>query len=173
MKKLALLILGIIIGALAMYFYFHSDKNNIDMAQVPTPKGIVSPSEIKTLTQAYNDRYDTITNTFFKGVKGGDNRSSWYSIEDLENFLALAKQQAGELGYTMDGVRLYLGAHPTVDEVPGYTTMLLVPTGYEKSSEGNMINSGLQKGGGGNDIGGANGLDQGESGIPPNANYPQ
>lgn len=173
MKKLALFILGIILGALAMYFYFHSDQNSSDMAETTPPTGVITPSEITALTQAYNDRYDIITNTYFKGVTGGDNRSSWYSIEDLEAFLASAKKQAGELGYIMNGVRLYPGAHPTVDGVPGYTTFLLVPTGYEKTSEGNMIDSGLQKGGGKNDIGGANGMNQGENGIPPGINYPQ
>lgn len=171
MKKLALVVLGIILGALAMYFYFHSDKNTIEMAQAP--KGIITPAEITALTQAYNDRYNTITNTYFKGIEDGDNRSSWYSIEDLEAFLALAKQQAGELGYTMNGVRLYLGAHPTVDDIPGYTTLLFVPTGYENSSEGNIVNSGLQKGGNNNDIPGADGFDKGDDGVPPGANYPQ
>lgn len=173
MKKLALVILGIILGALAMYFYFHNYQNINDMGQTPQPSGLITPAEIQTLTQAYNDRYQTITDTYFKGVEGGDNRSSWYDIEDLENFIKIAKQEASDLGYTMNGVRLYLGAHPTVDGIPGYTTMLLVPTGYENSSEGNMINSGLQKGGGNNDIGGANGMNQGQNGIPPGINYPQ
>lgn len=172
MKKLALLILGIILGACAMYFYFHNDKNNEDMAEIPTPPGLVKPSEIQVLTKAYDARYDSISNQFFKGVAGGDNRSSWYSIEDLENYLALAKKQAGELGYTMNGVRLYLGAHPTVDNIPGYTTLLMVPTGYQNSSEGNMI-EGPQKGGGNNDIPGGDGLDKGSDGVPPAANYPQ
>ncbi len=171
MKKLGILILGIIIGALAMYFYFHNDQNNSDMGQIPQPEGLINPTEIQTLTQAYNDRYNTVTDTYFKGVVGGDNRSSWYALEDLENFLALAKKEATDLGYTMDGVRLYLGAHPLVDGIPGYTTILFVPTGYENTSEGNLVKTGLKKGG--NDIGGANGLDKGSDGVPPSANYPQ
>lgn len=172
MKKLALLILGIILGAGAMYFYFHNDENTDDMTEVPSPSGLIKPSEIKTLTEAYNARYDTITNQFFRGIEGGDNRSSWYSIEDLENYLTLAKQQANDLGYTMNGVRLYLGAHPTIDNVPGYTTLLFVPTGYVNTSEGNMLNPPFQKGGN-NDIPGGNGLNKGGVGDPPSANYPQ
>ena len=164
MKKLALVILGIILGALAMYFYFHSDKNTNDMAQ--EPKGMITPAEITALTQAYNDRYQTITDTYFKGIADGDNRSSWYSLEDLESFLAIAKQEATDAGYTMDGVRLYLGAHPKVDNIPGFTTLLFVPTGYEGNSQAN-------KGGGSVDIPGNNGFDRGGNGIPPGANYPQ
>jgi len=173
MKKFALLILGFILGALAMYFYFHNDKNVNDMADTPTPSGIIKPAEIKALTQAYNSRYDSINNTVFKGVPGGDNRSSWYSIEDLENYLTLAKKQATELGYTMDGVRLYLGANPIVNNVPGYTTLLFVPTGQKNSSEGSMVNMSLQGGGGSPDIPGGDGYDHGGNGVPPGANFPQ
>ena len=170
MKKLVLLILGFILGALAMYFYFHNDKNQNDMDETPIPKGIISPSEITKLTEAYDPRYQAINDSVFKGVEGGDNRSSWYSLEDIQNFITLAEKQAGELGYTMDGIRIYPGAHEAVDGKPGYSTFLLVPTGSLNSSEGNMLS--LQKGGG-DDISGGNGLDKGESGDPPGANYPQ
>jgi len=171
MKKLVLLILGFILGALAMYFYCKNNQLNIDdMAETPTPKGIISPAEIKVLTEAYNPRYEAINDSIFRGVKGGDNRSSWYSLEDLSNFLTLAEKQASDLKYTMDGVRLYLGAHPAVGNVPGYTTLLFVPTGYPMGEEGAVFGA---KQGGNGDIPGGNGLDMGEQGKPPGANYPQ
>lgn len=170
MKKLILLILGFILGALAMYFYVHNDKNEENMDETPVPSGIVKPGEISTLTEAYDPRYQAINDSVFKGVEGGDNRSSWYSLEDLQNFITLAQKQSSELGYTMNGVRIYPGAHPQVDGVPGYSTFLLVPTGYLNSSEGGMLT--LQKGGNGDVIGG-NGLNKGDDGDPPNANYPQ
>ncbi|MCK8481213.1 hypothetical protein [Psychroserpens algicola] len=171
MKKLVPIILGFILGAIAMYFYFHNIKNEEDMSNTPTPKGIINPSQIQALTEAYNPRYDTISNKFFAGVKGGDNRSSWYSLEDLRNFLTIAEDSAKASGYTMTGVRLYLGAHPQVGDVPGYTTMLFVPTGYEHTAEGNMLNMYLQPTN--HDLPGANGLDMGEDGDPPSSNYPQ
>jgi hypothetical protein len=170
MKKLILLILGFILGALAMYFYFHNDKNQDEMEETPIPKGIINPAEITSLTQAYNPRYQAINDSIFKGTKEEDNRSSWYSLEDLQNFITLAQKQAGELGYTMDGIRIYPGAHSAVDGVPGYSTFLLVPTGYLNKSEGSMLS--MQKGGG-DDISGGNGLNNGENGDPPGANYPQ
>lgn len=170
MRKSVLLILGIIIGALAMYFYFHNYKPTEGMTDTPTPNGIIGPETIKELTEAYNPRYDTISKMFFRDIKGGDNRSSWYSLEDLENFIALAKEQADTLGYTMNGVRLYLGKNKPIDKLPGYSTMLFVPTGHLNTSEGNMLNLARQES---NDIPGANGLDKGTSGQPPGANYPQ
>jgi len=170
MKKLVLLILGFILGALAMYFYFHNDKNQIEMDETPIPKGIIKPAEITKLTKAYNPRYQAINDTIFKGDEGGDNRSSWYSLEDLQNFITLAQKQSGDLGYTMDGIRIYPGAHAEVDGNPGYSTFLLVPTGYLNKSEGSMLS--LQKGGKGDVIGG-DGLNNGDDGIPPGINYPQ
>jgi len=170
MKKLIVLILGFILGALAMYFYFHNEKNADDMGDTPIPKGIIKPDKIKTLTEAYNSRYEAINDSIFKGVKGGDNRSSWYSLEDIQNFITLAQKQAEELGYTMNGIRIYPGAHSQLNDRPGYSTFLLVPTGYTNTSEGSMFT--MQKGGNG-DVNGGNGLNTGQEGDPPSANYPQ
>ncbi|MDG5491818.1 hypothetical protein [Psychroserpens sp. SPM9] len=172
MKKLVLLILGFILGALAMYFYCQKD-GGLEGMEPDDPKGLITPAEIKALTHAYNPRYDSITNQFFRGVQGGDNRSSWYDLEDLRNYLIIAENQAKDLNYKMDGVRIYLGAHPTQGNIPGYTTMLFVPTGQPiTTSEGKMFNFALQTGGGG-DIPGGLGLDKGTEGVPPGANYPQ
>ncbi|MFT4612272.1 MAG: hypothetical protein ACI8QQ_002594 [Psychroserpens sp.] len=178
MKKLVLVILGFLLGALAMYYYCNNNNNNNyqtmnEMKETPTPTGIITPSEIKTLTEAYNPRYDTISETIFRGVPGGDNRSSWYSLEDLRNFLTLAEEQAQDLKYNMDGVRVYLGANPALKNKPGYTTLLFVPTGTPMTSEGNMLNLAIQGGLGGPDIPGGNGLDRGHNGSPPSDNYPQ
>lgn len=167
MKKLVLLLLGFILGALAMYFYCCKEDPT---ETLPTPpKGIIKPAEIRVLTQAYNPRYQAINDTLFKGVAGGDNRSSWYGLEDLRNYLTIAEDQASTLGYTMDGIRIYPGAHPGDGKNPGYSTYLFVPTGYLNTSEGNMLY--LQHGG--DDIPGGNGLNKGDDGQPPGANYPQ
>lgn len=170
MKKLGGLILGIVIGAAAMYYYCSMEYDVVDSMVPITPNGLIKPDEIKALTEAYNPRYDSITSQFFRDVEGGDNRSSWYSLEELNNYLETAEKQAGELQYTMTGVRIYLGAHPTVNDIPGYTTMLFVPTGYPNKSKGSMFNFKYQ---GGGDIPGGDGLNHGGDGKPPGANYPQ
>ncbi len=132
----------------------------------------ITPTEITTLTQAYDARYNLIRKTFFSNEAQGDNRSSWYSLEALRKFLDDAEKQAETLKYNMDGVRLYLGAHPTVDDTPGYTTLLMVPTGTPMTSEEKLVDL-PQKGGVSPDIPGANGLDHAGNGRPPSANYPQ
>jgi len=173
MKKLVLIILGFILGALAMYFYCQKGDGSLQGMAPAVPRGIIKPPQIKALTEAYNARYDSINATVFKNVKGGDNRSSWYSLDDVRSYLDSAERQATSLKYNMDGVRLYLGAQPMVGKTPGYTTLLFVPTGTPMLSEGNMLNFAIQGGGGSPDIPGGNGLDRGNGGMPPGANYPQ
>ncbi|GGG45063.1 hypothetical protein [Bizionia arctica] len=85
-------------------------------------------------------------------------------------FLNYAKNESKDLGYTMDSVRVYLGAYPTEKEV-GYTTMFLVPTGVENISQGNSAFFNMKPPGGGDIPGG--GLNGGQNGMPPPSNYPQ
>ena len=170
MKNFGLLILGIILGALAMYFYFNNYHNiKTEPPTINKIPGLITPEQIKTLDQAYNERYEIINDSLFKGSPTGDNRSSWYKLEDIENYLAHAKQQANDNGYTLDGLRLYLGAHPDTPKEKGLTTLFFVPTGYKNVSEGSIFS--LQDGGG--DLEDADGLNYGGKGKPPRANYPQ
>ena len=153
-----------VIGIAAAYYYLSSNQNLEEMTK---PKGLITPSEIKTLDQAYNSRHTLISDSL---IDRPDNRSSWYSIEEIESYIAYAKEQADSLGYTLDGLRLYAGAYPDTKEGPGLMTMFFVPTGSKNVSEGSMLTT-LQ--GGGNDIQGADGLNRGSKGDPPSANYPQ
>ncbi|EDP69778.1 hypothetical protein FBALC1_09612 [Flavobacteriales bacterium ALC-1] len=170
MKNLGLLIMGIIIGALAMYIYCYNDSSGItDPPEIIEPKGLIKPSEAKVLDQAYNIRHRIISDSLFRHTKTGDNRSSWWSIEDIQNYINYAENQAGELGYTMDGLRIYLGAYPDASGKTGLTTMFFIPTGKKNTSQGSMFP--IQPTGG--DIPGGNGLNIGSQGNPPGANYPQ
>ena len=170
MKKIASLILGIILGILAMYFYYNNNQDmSTEQPTIKPPSGVISPDEIKVLSQEYNERYKIINDSLFKDSKTGDNRSSWYKIEDIENYIAYAKQQAIENGNTLDGLRLYLGAHPDTNEEEGLTTLFFVPTGYENTSESSIFSlKGESK-----DLKDGDGLDMGSEGHPPSANYPQ
>ena len=134
MKNILLLILGIVIGALAMYFY--CCQPNGDLA-ITTPKGVITPEQAKTLDEAYNPRHKLISDSIVTR-EGGDNRSSWYSLDDMRNYLNYAEKQTKDMGYTMNGIRVYLGAYPDVRDQVGYTTMFFIPTGYQAVSKGNM-----------------------------------
>ena len=166
MKKIALIILGFFLGALAMYFYCTNDTSSV-FETYDTPKGLITPAQAKALDQEFNSRHALISDSI---VKRPDNRSSWYSIKDMKDYLSYAETEAKGLGYTLDGIRVYLGAYPETNGDVGYTTMFFIPTGVKNTSQGSFINFNLQKGG---DIPGGNGLNAGDPGDPPNANYPQ
>lgn len=167
MKNLILLIFGVIIGALAMYFYLSPTISDL---KIEMPKGLISSDQIKTLDQAYDPRYQLISDSLVK-KEGGDNRSSWYGLDEIRNYLKYAEKEANDLGYGMDGIRIYLGAHPVKNGEPGYTTMFFVPTGKPNKTEATIFN--LSELSEGRDIPGGHGLDFGNMGHPPRANYPQ
>lgn len=124
------------------------------------PKGLISPAEAKTMNDAYTSRCELISKDI---LKRPDNRSSWYSLEEIENFLTYAKAQAQDLGLEMDGIRIYCGAYPEENGETGYSTTFIVPTSPQTKDGGDNSH----------DIKGANGLNRSTTGFPPGANYPQ
>lgn len=122
-------------------------------------RGLITPVEAKKLNDDYTSRCELVS----KDIVGKpDNRSSWYSVKDIKKFLKYAKKQAKELGHEMNGVRIYCGAHGE----DGYSTSFIVPTAQIPNGKGG-------DGDGNSDIPGANGLNKGNTGWPPNASYPQ
>ncbi len=171
MKNFGLLILGIILGACAMYFYGSIDQEEItSQSRAVAPKGIITPAQAKVLDLAFNKKHRIINDSLFKkSTDGGDNRSSWWSLEDIQSYINYAENQAGELKYTMDGLRVYLGSYPNVKGETGLTTLFFVPTGYKNTAQGSMLPMQIGHG----DIPGGDGLNIGQQGKPPGANYPQ
>ncbi|OBX21748.1 MULTISPECIES: hypothetical protein [Bizionia] len=170
MKNVSLLIIGAIIGALATYYFCPNCSGNGDMVgNIVKPAGVITAKEAMTLDQAFNSRHELISDQI---VMRPDNRSAWWSVEDIKNYIKYAENQSHELGYRMDGLRLYLGAYPdSPKEGVGYTTMFFVPTGTQALSEGSSMPFHFKRKGG--DIPGGDGLNMGGDGDPPSANYPQ
>ena len=169
MKKLGLILLGILIGIVISYFYFGKPTSDAEIeksADVRPPKGLITEAQGIALDKSFDARHRLISDSI---VKRPDNRSSWYAIQDVKDYLSYAENEARGLGYTMDGVRIYLGAYSDSSEGVGYTTMFLVPTGIKGVSEGNMLNFSFQ---GSGDIPGGSPLNEGGNGFPPQANYP-
>ncbi len=168
MKNFFLLLLGVIIGAVTVYFFF-CKADFVDA--IVEPKGLITPAEARVLDKAFNSRHRLISDSI---VRRPDNRSTWYSLDDMHNYLNYAENEAKDLGYTMNGVRVYLGAYPDTTTENGYTTMFFIPTGtlmgeakasmnpYNFASTSNYL-----------DIPGGYGLNDGQQGNPPSANYPQ
>ena len=167
MKKLGLLILGLILGFCIAKFLFN-DNTNIVKPMPIKPPGVISPTQAKTLDTAFNARHQEITR--FIGQQ--DNRSSWWSLKDMRDYLDYVEDEVKKQGYTMDGVRVYLGAYPLdgANANEGLTTMFMVPTGKKSVAEGSMSPVGMQPGSG--DIPTGSPLNNGVGGNPPQANYP-
>lgn len=126
-------------------------------------KGLISPEEAKALDAQYTERYDLTSRDI---TKRPDNRSNWFSLDDLEAFIAHAKKQANAKNLELNGIRIYNGAYKSEDGKGGYSTVFLIPTaanslGKDGDGEGSA------------DIQGNDGLNLGQGGDPPFANYPQ
>ena len=167
MKNFVIFLIGALLGAILVYFIFYKSSS---MDMVDSPKGLITPAEAKVLDQAFNSRHQLISTSI---VGRPDNRSSWYSLNDVRTYLNIAEKQATSLGYTMNGVRIYLGAHQNVGTEVGYTTMFFIPTGYKTTAEGSMNLLNFMPVSGNGDIPGGDGLNGGTDGMPPSSNYPQ
>ncbi|MGB2685841.1 MAG: hypothetical protein WBC43_12585 [Olleya sp.] len=115
------------------------------------PTGKISATEAETLSNAWTKLRQDANNT---AAGQEDNRSSWYSLEDMQAFLEMIKEQ----NPNVNGVRCYLGVQNDKETSKGLTTIFMVPT--EDVNGKNM------------DIKDADGIDRGQGGMPPGAGYP-
>ncbi len=174
MKKPVLLLLGIAIGVGVSYFYFNRQEAATTSEEATMARAIVKPKGVITPAQA-----KVLNNNWTKGRKKAvdsaagrpDNRSSWWSLKDIRDYLEYAENQTKELGYSMNGIRIYLGVYEgnAPNGKADYATLFWVPTGKKSKSEGSMLNFTLQ--GGDDDIPGGDPLNQGGTGIPPGSDY--
>lgn len=172
MKNILVLILGFLLGGLAMYLFCCRDQGNgLEPTTPAAPNGLITPRDAMTLDQAYDPRYRLISDSIVTRP-GGDNRSVWFSIDEIKSFLDYADHQSSNLNYTMNGIRIYLGAYPDDPTGEGYTTMFMVPTGYANTADTDGAEDD-QLARSNNDIIGADGLNRGHGGEPPSASYPQ
>lgn len=102
--------------------------------------------------------------------------SSFYTLEEIETYIAYAKQEAASQGYTMDGLRFYFGIFPN-DSVKykkksGMMSMFISPTGTKNVSEGSMFSASMFSSHS-PDIDSIDPLEYGSQGDPPEETYPQ
>ena len=170
MENAIAVVIGIAIGALAMYL-FRPSKEEAD-ERVIKPKGVIPPSEAKILNNEWTDKRKAAVD---KAAGRPDNRSSWWSVEDIQNYIVYAQNQTDGLGYKMDGLRVFLGVYPgnAPDGKADYTTMFLAPTGKKKLATNSLIHIENDHSSGGSDtIDGADVLNKGGNGHPPGSGYP-
>lgn len=158
MKNLRPLFLGLIIGALATYFFCPRQESSTEVnletslqaKTITKPKGVITVDQAKNLndnfTKFRKHALDSITQ---RRVKKNDYRWAWWSLEDIEDYIAFIKNETeGKENFT--GLRVYLGVYGTEIDAnkEGLTTMFIVPTGSKVVNKGSVFSAPLQ---GGND----------------------
>ena len=148
MKKTSLFLLGIILGALATYFFCpRLPKAETMETRIVKPKGVISVEKAKELNANWTlHRKAAVDSAAQKQGRKQDDRSTYWSLVDVEDYLVYAKSQADSLGYDMTGLRVYLGVYGknAGQAKKGLTTMFITPTGKPSKSEASSMN--LQSG---------------------------
>lgn len=130
----------------------------------------ITPEEAKELNQNF---VKTRTKVIDEAIGKKDAISSWFSLEDLKEYIAYVESDGKAKGITVDGLRIYFGAYAKNDNNPNksnLSTVFFVPTEAKKNTlESNGVNS-LAKS---SDIESINALNDGQTGNPPSAVYPQ
>ncbi len=138
-------------------------KGDIDISVIE--KKLISTDSAKAWARRYTDtRYKILT----ENLGFQDNRTSWYSVEELETYIAYAKREAKKKGFKINGFRLRLAVNPESyyrEEGP-LTTIYISPT-RPYSQQGSFF--AFQPGPGGDDDTGIHALEHGGVGNPPNA----
>lgn len=105
------------------------------------PSGVIDSEKARKMQEDYKNNQYKIINAFFREQIGNaeysDNKSFWYSLEELECYFSFIKKEAKDKGYDPEtmGVRVYLGAVKDDSIKEAYKTKLFfVPTGVKGKS---------------------------------------
>lgn len=112
--------------------------DNKPTGPVEKPKGTISLDRAHEMYQAYQARYNAMTE-FRKGKE--DARYGWHSLEFYKNYIAYLEYESKQKNIEISGLRLYYVAYPD-DERSGkqrdYQTYIFVPTYYDKESDSHV-----------------------------------
>lgn len=153
MKNLRSIIIGIIIGALATYFFCprqapdeHAVTTGEEKEDIKIPSGVISVKEAKDLDDNWTkERMQAVDAAAQKYGRDKDNRWTWWSVEDIENYIAYAREFSEKEGYKMTGLRVYLGVYGEKASASkkNLSTMFIVPTGHKNGSKASTFNISL------------------------------
>ncbi len=99
--------------------------------------------------------------------------SSYYTLEELESYIAYAKREAAKQNIDLDGFRIYMGLFPNepkFGEKQNFLTVFISPTGRPATQKGAFFSTTQE---GSSDITGIGALEYGGNGNPPSSSYPQ
>jgi len=145
MKKLIYTILGFIVGGLLTYYFCPR------VEQVPEkivkPKGVITVEQAKILSDNWSKtRKSAVDSAARRQGRAEDDRSTYWDLEDIENYIGYAKKSADSLGYKMTGLRVYLGVYGenAGETKKNLTTMFIAPTGHKATSKASNFNFSVQ-----------------------------
>lgn len=87
------------------------------------PKGIISVEEAKMLSENLAKQKENPENRL---MSAEDNCSCWWSLDEIESYIAYAKQECEKNNLKMNGIRIYMGAYGP--EKNNQSTLFMVPT---------------------------------------------
>ncbi|MBP0905085.1 hypothetical protein ACFSKN_15605 [Mariniflexile gromovii] len=163
MKNLIYIILGAIIGALLTYYFCPRPLEDDGPIKIVKPKGVITVDKAKELNENWTlYRKAAVDSAAQKQGREQDDRSTYWDLDEIENYLAFAKNQSDSLGYQMTGIRVYLGVYGknAGQTKKDLTTMFIVPTG--RKSKASSLNLNFR--GNDEDVPGGNPLNDGAGG---------
>src|SRR5690606_18320093 len=128
MKKLPYILLEIIIGGLLTYYFCPRSEPKVKIVK---PKGVISIEQAKALSDNWTlYRKPAVDSAAKKQGREQDDRSTYWDLEDVENYIGFAKKSSDSWGYRMTGMRVYLGAYGenAAEDEKNLTTMFIVTT---------------------------------------------
>ena len=159
----------------AEYPQLGSSKDNgsrMSNKSIEKPSGLISPERMVELGNNWDK---TRASAIEVAIGKRDNRSMNFSLDEIRKFLDYAEIEANDLGYVLNGVRVYFAAYGNEESngKEGYATVFIAPTGYRVgNSKANMLSPFFQVDSE-DDILGGGGLNMAGNGMPPGVNYPQ
>lgn len=161
MKKLGLLILGFIIGALLTYLYCPRPNDMQEMQVMnkknKTPKDTISVAQAKQLFKNWQKNNPTEIDSTIEvvGSRKITTNVSW-SLDVIRDYLDYAEKKSDSLGFKMTGIRVYManyGKNPD-PKLKNRNTLFIAPIGTKNISKGNFVNVTSQG-------------EEGDTGAPP------
>ncbi len=143
-------------------------NNHPNSVNAIRPEHAITKEQAISLINNYTARYDTISRLIGKE----DNRSTWYSLDELKNYIAYVETEGKKQGIAVDGIRFYIGAYGVDDKNPekqNLTTIFLAPTGNKM---GSMTERSMSPNTNSQDIVTIDAYNFGQNGWPPHSVYP-
>jgi len=138
---------------------------------------LIKPAEAKELNQNFiktrSKELDKIVERETGKPKEKDAISTWFSLDEIKEYIAFVEAEGKLKNITVNGLRIYFGAYSKNENKASkkaLSTVFLVPTQAKARS---LESDNLGSGGSNSDISDIDGMNQGQTGYPPSAEYPQ